>query len=98
MKFGLTKNQYDYLKNTLKVLTDKGVKIWCFGSRATGKHNPYSDVDLLVEGDLPNINIALSKINEILEEGNFPYKVDIVLDRELANDYRCQINIEKISF
>ena len=56
---------------------DQDVKVYLFGSRAEGKHTPYSDIDLAFESK-EDIGKKLSQLKYILEESNLPYKVDIV--------------------
>ena len=53
------------------------VKVYLFGSRARGDNTPFSDVDigLLASKDISD---KMTILREILEESNFPYKVDLV--------------------
>jgi len=63
-----------FLKDFFK---NEKVKIYLFGSRARGDNTPFSDVDI---GFLASRDITdkLTILKEILEESNFPYKVDLV--------------------
>lgn len=89
MKFGLTENELDYFQRELvKPLNKLGATVWVFGSRARGDHQKYSDLDVLVESSSRDLTATLSNIREEFEEGNFPYKVDIVALSELAESYR----------
>ena len=66
------------LKELIKeIFKGKKVEIYLFGSRAKGKHSESSDFDLvfLLKED---ISKELTALRFLLEEGNFPYKVDIV--------------------
>ncbi len=69
------------LKDLRRFLKDffrnEKVRIYLFGSRARGDNTPFSDVDI---GFLVNRDISdkLTILKEILEESNFPYKVDLV--------------------
>ena len=52
-------------------------KIYLFGSRAKKKATPYSDVDIAIRSD--NLDAAkLAKIRFVIEESDFPYKVDLI--------------------
>ena len=53
------------------------VEIYLFGSRARGDNTPFSDVDiaLLASKDMSD---KMTILRDILEESNFPYKVDLV--------------------
>ena len=63
-----------FLKDFFK---DLKVEIYLFGSRARGDFSEYSDVDIAIYSE-SDIGDMLTLLMEILEEGNFPYKVDIV--------------------
>ncbi len=76
MQFKVTSEED--LKKLIKTLFgNKKVKVYLFGSRAKGKALPYSDYDLafLSESD---ISEELTLLRAILEESNFPYKVDVI--------------------
>ncbi len=96
MKYGLTHQQLDYLNNQIVLpLKRQGATVYLFGSRARGTQHHFSDLDLLVESEKDLSNV-ISQITEIVEEGNFPYKVDIVQARSLADSYRSNVNHDKI--
>ncbi len=98
MKFGLTQAQYQYIqKMVVDVLKDQDATIWVFGSRARGDQKEFSDLDLMVESK-QDISANVSKIQEILEEGNFPYKVDIVQSKHFAESYRDSFARDKVEF
>jgi len=52
-------------------------KIYLFGSRATEKASPFSDIDIAVESIEP-IDGKLSEIRYTIEESTIPFKVDLV--------------------
>ena len=60
----------DYFKN-------RKVEIYLFGSRARGDFSNYSDVDIAILSE-EDLSKEITLLKEILEESNFPYKVDIV--------------------
>lgn len=70
----------------------RGFRVWIFGSRARGDYQRYSDVDVLIDGD---VDPELGSFEEIFENSNFPYKVDFVLSRRLASSYRKNVDQEK---
>ena len=97
MKFGLTQNEYDYLQEELVIpLKEIGANVWIFGSRARGDHKKFSDIDILVESHDKNINSLLSSIREKFEEGNFPYKIDLLLIEDLAQSYKDSVLEDRI--
>ena len=52
--------------------------VWAFGSRATGRAKPYSDLDLAISGDKPLGIDLTAQLTEAFAESDLPYKVDIV--------------------
>lgn len=51
--------------------------VYLFGSRATGRARPGSDVDLAVESEL-DLSRPIRKAREAFEESTLPYTVDLV--------------------
>ena len=97
MNFGLTLSEFDYLQNELVApLKEVGATVWIFGSRARGDHKKFSDVDILVESHDEKINTLLSRIREKFEEGNFPYKIDLLLIEDLAQSYKDSVLKDRI--
>lgn len=97
MNFGLSQDQQEYILNVVvKPLCSRGLKVFCYGSRARGDHRPFSDLDLMVEG-APNqeIRSLVADIQEELTEGNFPLKVDLVFLDEFAVSYRAGYERDK---
>ena len=98
MKFGLTPSQYQYILDTVvKPLNLLGANIWCYGSRARGNYNPFSDLDLMVESDR-DLSGDLGNIIEQLENSNFPYKVDLVQFMHFAESYKSNYLSERQLF
>jgi len=88
MKFGLTKEQHDFIDSTVVTpLKAVNARVWVFGSRARGDQQAFSDLDLLIES-ADDLTATLGDIEEQLIESNFPYKVDLVLEKNLAEAYR----------
>ena len=98
MKFGLTEEQLQYIQDiVIDPLKEQGVLIWVFGSRARGDHQEFSDLDLMVESE-QDISAKVGDIQEALENGNFPYKVDIVLSKDFAESYQDNFEKDKVAF
>jgi predicted nucleotidyltransferase len=94
MKFGLTKEEYDFLiENLVLPLKTRGARVYIFGSRATGRHRAFSDIDVLYSAppESPLKNADVYKILASLEESTFPYKIDLVNEADLATSYRDAI-------
>lgn len=99
MKYGIESMDWAILDElVLMPLRSLGCRIFLFGSRATGSHRKFSDVDLLLTPADP-LGLPLHKIYEVrtaIEESRFPYKVDLVLEAELAESYRESILSERV--
>lgn len=99
MKFGLSDSDFQLLDNlVIKPLKAQSAKVYVFGSRARGKHHPFSDIDILYkfENTKTVSNVIISKIIEDIEESSFPIKVDLVNDTELAASYRQNFEQDKV--
>lgn len=96
MKFGLTEQQYQYIQNIVVVpLKNLGATVWIFGSRARGDHKEFSDIDFMVESE-GDISSNVGKIQESLENGNFPYIVEVVQNKDFAESYRESFEKDKV--
>jgi predicted nucleotidyltransferase len=93
--FGLAPEHWSIIMNRLiGPLRDQGASIYVFGSRARGDYKKFSDLDILVDGDVkPSF---LSSISEELEESALPIRVDIVLSRDLADAYKPNVEQDKV--
>lgn len=69
------------LRNTLPV----NAKVWVFGSRSTWKTKKSSDLDLAIDAGRPLTREENSTLEEIFDESDLPYKVDMV-DMHIVSD------------
>lgn len=53
-------------------------EVWVFGSRIGDHPKPYSDLDLLVQGDVPLSPETVIALKEAFDDSNLPFQVDIV--------------------
>ncbi|MCO5113831.1 MAG: nucleotidyltransferase domain-containing protein [Bdellovibrionaceae bacterium] len=98
MKFGLKESDLLFLQeNLIQPLKGQGFKVYVFGSRATGKNHPFSDIDILLEGNVSSDkDIIIIQIKELFEESNFPYKIDLVKSENLAQSYRPSVMKDRV--
>lgn len=99
MKFNLSDSEYNQLtKLVIEPLKKSGLKVYIFGSRARGNSHPFSDIDILYsyENIEPEFNASISQIKEAVEESNFPFKVDLVNEKDLAASYRESVFKERV--
>ena len=71
-------------------------KVWAFGSRVTGTHKPYSDLDLALVGDEPISIQTRAMLSEALSNSGLPYKVDIVDWASTSEAFRQIIEKQKL--
>lgn len=96
MKFGLDNDQYRYMtKHVVAPLQEQGARVFCYGSRARGDHQPYSDLDIMVESSL-DLSTLVSFLQEQVTNSNFPYKVDLVEYRDFADSYKAGYQKDKL--
>lgn len=95
-RFGLTAQHEQVLTDILIApLLKQGASIFVFGSRARGDYRKFSDLDILVEGVVPES--LLSRIRESLEESSLPFRVDIVSLHDLADSYRAGVLRDRVA-
>lgn len=88
MMFGLSPAEYQYIVDTVVApLEAQGALVFCYGSRARGDHQRFSDLDLMVEAT-QDLAPLISHLQEQLSNSNFPYKVDLVELRQFADSYK----------
>ena len=82
----------------LEQLRDLPVRVFLFGSHATGRAVAASDIDIAVlpEGKVPAG--LLSRIREELEESMVPYMVDLVDLSQTDNTFRQRVLVEGIEW
>jgi predicted nucleotidyltransferase len=96
--FGLRSTEILELKKLFqKFFGDlEDTKIYLFGSRATGKHKKYSDIDIAIKSKSKEITKRIPFLTEAAENSNLPYKIDVTLWNEIFKPYLPQIKKEKI--
>lgn len=86
--FGLSQADYQFISSKLLALQQRGVSIWCFGSRARGDHHEFSDLDLMLESE-SDLGRKIGELKEVFEESRLPMKVDLVQEKDFAEAYRA---------
>jgi len=98
IRFGLEPRHLEILEKCFRknLLPNQSMKVWIFGSRATGKNKPFSDIDLLLESTPAIHHSQAAQMADDLEESNLPFKVDLVPLEQLYPPYAPQIHREKV--
>ena len=73
---GLSKNEIEIIFNALTPYFYAIKSVGIFGSRACGKFHSYSDIDLVLYGDLRKEEI--SRMNTLLDESYLGLNVDLL--------------------
>lgn len=98
MKFGLTTDQYQFVVETVVgPLRKQGAKVYCYGSRARGEQQEFSDLDLMVESP-DDLSRQIAVFCEDLTSSNFPYKVDLVEFSQFADTYKPGYFKDRVEF
>ena len=72
---GLTEQQLQTIRDILRPWAHKITRVGLFGSRATGNHRPYSDIDLILYGEVGEGDI--DRLHTLFEESSLPMEVDV---------------------
>ncbi|HXH74025.1 MAG TPA: nucleotidyltransferase domain-containing protein [Bacteriovoracaceae bacterium] len=98
--FGLKKEEIALIKEKIqKVFGEKtDLKVYLFGSRATGKNKKNSDIDLALKSKDPAINTKISTLKNELEESQIPYKIDLINWDVILKEYLPGIRKQKVPF
>lgn len=81
--FGLTKNQFALIKEAIISFAEIE-KVLIFGSRATNKFRPSSDIDLAVIGENLNMEIVNTLASK-LEDLPLPFMFDVLNYNQISN-------------
>ena len=73
---GLSDRELGILRNVLKPYHNKIDTVGIFGSRANGEFKPYSDIDLVLFGNLQEQDVA--RICTLLDESSLGLNIDVL--------------------
>jgi len=80
----------------LEHLKNYRVRVYLFGSQATGKARPYSDIDVAILPLQPLPISMFSEIHEELEESDIVRTVDVVDLAEADENFRQRVEKEGV--
>ncbi len=75
----------------------QGIRVSVFGSRAGGTPKPWSDLDLVLEGDGPLGLGLLAELAEAFDESALPWKVDLIDRRTVSAAFGAIIDAGKVA-
>lgn len=79
---GITKKEYEIIKNILKNYPDK---FYAYGSRVKGDFSPLSDLDILVKSD--NYDNIISELKNKFDQSYLPYIVNFTDFNSLDDNF-----------
>jgi len=83
---GLSVGHIELVKSCLRSHVSPQHKVYIFGSRARGVAQPFSDLDLCIDG--PDLSYSeLSALQDELSESDLPFQVDVVQKSQLSVDF-----------
>jgi len=72
------------------------VRVWVFGSRATGTARRYSDLDLAIDADRPLTIDEVAVLREAFEESDLPFRVDVIDWNATEERFRRLVAAERV--
>ncbi len=85
LKFGLSKMQLQLILGVINNFEEID-KVIIFGSRATGKNKPGSDIDLALIGDKLT-SLSVNRVSSALDDLPLPYMFDLINYHEVNNEF-----------
>ena len=94
---GLDQKQLNILKSILEIHLAEypNARIFVFGSRATGLHRKYSDLDLWLEADTQISNETIQNLHDKFSDSDLSIMIDLVTPESCLEEYRANINEHK---
>jgi uncharacterized protein len=83
------------MQSPIKTPESTTIKAWVFGSRATGRARPYSDLDILISSAAPLDWRTRADLKDAFEASNLPFRVDVVEEARLAPSLAPRVLAER---
>lgn len=96
MTLALTADELAQVQAVLAAHLPTDVLVGVFGSRATGAAKPFSDLDLVLEGEGPLPLALLAELAEAFDESALPWKVDLVDRRTVTEAFGAIIDAARL--
>ncbi len=72
------------------------IEVWVFGSRATGRARPYSDLDLAIDAGRPLTLDEAARLSEAFSDSDLPYRVDVVDWQAIDDGFRRIVAADRV--
>ncbi len=95
----ITKDERDFIEKAFKVFLPTGTTVYYFGSRVSGQHRQYSDLDIAIKTPQPIQDGTLSNLKATFEGSDLPFRVDLTDYSTLSDEFRGIVDAtsEKVS-
>lgn len=85
------------VEEVLRAHLGKSHRVFVFGSRAKGSAQPFSDLDLCIEGE-PLSFEALFRLKDAFSNSDLPYMVDIVEKSSMSHTFYDTVEADFCAF
>lgn len=85
----------DTVRAILRAHLPRDARAWVFGSRATGRARPASDLDLAIDAQRPLTLDECAVLNDAFDQSDLPYTVDVVDCQTVAASFWAIIQAEQ---
>lgn len=96
-RLALTADELAIVRQVLSTHLLKSALVHAFGSRATGRSKPWSDLDLAIDAGSALSLECLAALAEAFDESALPWKVDLVDCATISSEFGKLIDAAKIS-
>lgn len=93
----LTPDELAEVRAILDARLPTTISVGVFGSRAGGQPKPWSDLDLVLEGEAPLPLALMAALAEAFDESALPWKVDLVDRRIVSEDFGRILDAARIA-
>jgi type I restriction enzyme S subunit len=84
------------VRDILNAHLPEGTQIWAFGSRATWRARPNSDLDVAIDAGRSLTLDERAILAEALSDSDLPYRIDIVDWHAIGERFRRHIAAERV--
>ena len=95
LQIDLPANHRRLVLDILHAHLPRSVKVWVFGSRATGRARRYSDLDLAIDANRRLTLDEIAGLNEAFSDSDLPYRVDLIDWHDIDDRWRQIIVVER---
>ncbi len=88
----ITHAQKEFIQKVFQVFLPSGSTIRYFGSRVSGQHHQYSDLDIAIQSARPLEDGVIGNITAVFEGSDLPFRVDLSDYSSLSDEFRAIVD------